>query len=472
MKKIILQHSMLLIPTVFLFWFLAYPNTLRWLEAISFFSILPDFAFLQAYEWKDLPDYVGAFLLQFYRWPAVGALIQTIIAWLIMVSADVIICRLLHRHSVAWLSFVVVSLLLAFQIKNFFLGTILMITLASVLLALVVALLVPKKSMEGKLSSWIGLYLLPFVLMLGGMMVSISDEENSVRERIHRVEFLAEEENWDKILELVTPEVAREDPVRRRYALLALLEKGLLPEMMFKYGVESANDFFFQNSKDYIGLTFNNYFFRAIGGDNEIVRSMFQLNINTRFGFSSRAMRAIVDALLHQGDRVLAEKYLRILSSSWTNRGWAKSRYKKLRDLYLNPVTEPNPEIDTWADAHSENGLIMDMVIYLEADPNNRKAVDILLCAGLGSRQLEQFNQFFAYYAPRVYQGVKSIPTHYEEAILLCSRQDPSVLQRYPISSFKRNEFNRFAQIMDSGDTKRAEAMYQNTYWGYHYFRR
>ena len=51
--------------------------------------------------------------------------------------------------------------------------------------------------------------------------MSVFSKENRVRVRIYRVEFLAEQEQWDKILDIVTPEVAAKDPVRRRFALLA-----------------------------------------------------------------------------------------------------------------------------------------------------------------------------------------------------------------------------------------------------------
>ena len=47
MKKILLIQSLLLIPVVFVFWIVAYPETLQWMEEYSFFSTLPDFTHLQ-----------------------------------------------------------------------------------------------------------------------------------------------------------------------------------------------------------------------------------------------------------------------------------------------------------------------------------------------------------------------------------------------------------------------------------------
>ena len=238
MKKIVLRHSLVLLPLVYLFWILIYPNTLRWMEAMSFFSTLPDFTQLQVRYLADYPDYVGAFLLQFYRWAWLGALLQTLFAWLVMFSADVVVYRLTKRSDRMWLSFVAVGALLAFQAQFTMLGNTLLIVAVSLVVALLTWLVTSKKSDRFKPNlSPLNLYILPSILIVAGCVVSYSTKENRVRERIYRVEFLAEQGKWDKILKVVTPEVAAQDPVRRRYALLALLENGQLSNKMFSYGV-------------------------------------------------------------------------------------------------------------------------------------------------------------------------------------------------------------------------------------------
>ncbi len=47
MKKIIITHTALAAPLLFVFWLTAYPHTMRWMEEYSFFSALPDFLHLQ-----------------------------------------------------------------------------------------------------------------------------------------------------------------------------------------------------------------------------------------------------------------------------------------------------------------------------------------------------------------------------------------------------------------------------------------
>ena len=67
MKKIISLHSAVLVPVLFLFWLLAYRNTMWWMEGMSFFSTLPDFAVLQARLPAGAVKYAAAYLLQFYH---------------------------------------------------------------------------------------------------------------------------------------------------------------------------------------------------------------------------------------------------------------------------------------------------------------------------------------------------------------------------------------------------------------------
>ena len=112
MRKTLLLHSAVLLPAVFVFWIAAYPETMRWMEGVSYFSTLPDFLRLQVRYPSGALKYAGAFLLQFYRWPVAGALLQTLFAWVVMACADVAVRRL-GRGRMAWAAFVPVAVFVA-----------------------------------------------------------------------------------------------------------------------------------------------------------------------------------------------------------------------------------------------------------------------------------------------------------------------------------------------------------------------
>lgn len=497
MKKIILTHSAIAVPMLFVFWLTVYPHTMRWMEEYSFFSTLPDFLHLQVRLPADAVKYAGAFLLQFYRWPVVGALLQTLFAWIVLVCADVAVCRLLRRERLIWTAFIPVAVFVAGQcgyrdLEKSLLWCLWAVAVAAVLHIFVrrpdddrfrapeaVAAKPVKRGRDAKVKerrshagavNTLCRYVLPCAALLAGMWVSYADKEFMVRERIHRAEHLAEAREWDRLLEVVTPEAAAEDPVRRRYALLALSETGQLADRMFEYGVESPDDFFFPHSDDFVGIYFNSLFYENLGIDNEVVHMMYLLNEHSVFGFSFRTLRRMADAFLRQGDAVLAEKYLNVLSSSVCNGGWVRSRMAQLDDLKSGAV-RPDPFVagDLCVGSQAEAPILMDMYSLSQAEPDNRKYVDLLLCGFLSAGLLDDFEKMFAEFAPRFYADAERLPAHYEEALLLVSLRNPELAGRYKINPAKKREFDRFSQFMNKGLRGAVKQNWPNSFWAYLY---
>lgn len=470
MKKIILLHSAVTVPVLFLFWLLAYRNTIWWMEGMSFFSMLPDFAVLQARLPSGLMKYAASYLLQFYHSAVAGALLQTLYGWIVMVCADVIVWRVVRRADLSWLAFVPVGVFVALQCRYRDGAGMLVWALAAIVAAVAASCLTrrPEHYDTGfDRRSLLRGVVVPLVLLAAGCAVSLSSMENRVRERLHRVERLAESENWDRILEIVTPEVSTEDPVRRRYALLALAEKGELGEKFLRYGVTSSDDFFFAGSFDFVGCNFNALLARSLGLDNEVIHQSFQLNSFAPLGYSFRSMRRITDAFLREGNIALAEKYMRILLHSTCHKSWVESRVPRMISIIENPVDNEADHILTCAT--SEEPLLMDMACLWDARPDNRMCADILLCGLLASRRMDKFAMLF----PRVYAGAYPdrdvLPRYYEEALLVLARQNPNILNRYKFSNFRTEAFDKFAALMDAGRYDDARAAYPDSFWSYLY---
>ncbi len=481
MKKTLLLHTALLLPTVFVFWLAAYPETMRWMEGISYFSTLPDFLHLQVRYPSEALKYAGAFLLQFYRWPAAGALLQTLMAWIVLMCADAVAFRLLRRERLMWTAFVPAAVFVALQCGYRDLEGSLAWCLASVMTAAAVSGLAwrhgtpimkgGKASGDGTAGSLAMQAIIPLALLAAGMAVSLADREYRVRERIHETERMADTGRWDDILERVTPEVSAADPVRRRYALLALSAKGRLAEEMFRYGAEDADDLFFAYGNDAISCFFNALLAENLGLDNESIHQMFQLNSLAPLGTSFRSLRHITDACLRQGYTTLAEKYLRVLSHSTCHGGWVRDRVNGLRRAKSDADERADDAILTCA--HNDLPLLTDMACLFDAQPGNRMCGDMLLCGLLATRDTERFAQLFPHVMRTAYPqaGAGRLPRHYEEALLLLSRQYPELLHRYSINPLRAKEFEKFAKLMDAGRRDEACAMYPGSFWAYMYSR-
>ncbi len=181
-----LLHSAVLLPAVFVFWIAAYPETMRWMEGVSYFSTLPDFLRLQVRYPSGALKYAGAFLLQFYHSPISGALLQTLFAWVVMACADVAVRRL-GRGRMAWAAFVPVAVFVALQGGYRDLEGSLIWCLCSVVAAAAVCS-ATRREVATSVGPSVWSVVLPCLLLAAGMASSLGCREFRVRERIYGVE--------------------------------------------------------------------------------------------------------------------------------------------------------------------------------------------------------------------------------------------------------------------------------------------
>ena len=494
MKKILLIQSLLLIPVVFVFWIVAYPETLQWMEEYSFFSTLPDFTHLQVRLPGDALRYVGAFVLQFYRWTWVAAAFQTLFAWAVMALASYTLWRVLRIEKLMWAAYIPTAIFVSRQCLYRDLEWSFVWVIVMALVAIAARLFVRRPVLakysddyqannapkggktvvtpkRGRFATALIYIVLPAALLGAGFYVSVSDLDCAFRERIHKVEHLAEEQKWEEILEFVTPEVAINDGALKRYAILALLETDMLANRAFEYGVTTPDDFYFMDRDEFVGIYYNSLLYKSMGVDDEVIHLMYLLNEHSRLGFSFRSLRTMADAYLRIGDALLAEKYLTILSHTTCHGAWLKPRWEQLAALKANPVPRPTEPSDVAVGAHGQQGqaqLLNESLRLLEAFPTNKKIVDVLLCGLLAICDVENFGKYFDKYAPQAYAGHK-MPLYYEEALILYSYIDRTIYERFPVRQARLNDFQRFSQYMNSGQKSMARQSAPRSFWAYMY---
>lgn len=492
MKKILLIQSLVLIPAVFIFWIVAYPETLQWMEEYSFFSTLPDFTQIQVRLPGDALRYVGAFILQFYRWTWVAAALQTLFAWGIMALASYALWRVARVEKFMWIAYLPVAVFVSYQCAYRDLQMTLVWTLVAALVALSALLfvrrplkvfarfsdttesvkggknVVPKRSRFAKALMYV---VLPYALLGAGFYVSVNDMDCQFREKIHTFEHLADEQKWEEILELITPEVAYNEPMLKRYAVLALLETDMLANRAFEYGVTNPDDFYFVERDDFVNIYFNALLFKSMGVDDEVIHLMYLLNQHSHLGFSFRSLRNMAEAYLRKGDIELAEKYLTILSHTTCHGGWLKPRWEQLAALKANPKPRPTEPSEVNVGSYYLRGeaqLLNESLRLLEIYPENKKILDVLLCGLLAICDLEHFGKYFDKFGPKAYAGHK-MPTYYEDALILYSYVDNTIYDRFPVRQSRLNDFKRFSQYMNSGQKAMARQSAPTSYWAYMY---
>lgn len=462
--------SALLLLIFWAVWFFCYPNFLIWLEGYSYFSTLPDFTSLYGSIPEGIPGYIGAFLHQFYKWPALGALIQAFFAVWPVVCAGVIVIRIFEEpKGLLWIAFLVLPIYIYRQFWDLliYFGVIFSAVATVLMLLVLVAAAIWKPSL--KMPEFLKNRWLNMVVMLASVICSVYfltglDPRNRRQEEITRLENLGQNGQWQEILSLVTPKDAKQDQLKSRYALLALAETGYLTEYAFRYGLSGLDSFLFYDTPDPLCLNFNALFYQCMDMHNAVIQQSYQQGVQSVPGIGFASLRRLADTYLELKDYELARKYLDILAHSTCHGAWVKERLPKLESI---KGEEPAYQYD------EHKALIADFphTISSMVDRNveNRKYTDLLLCAYLANEDGDKFLNILRYIAPYQYPEGTPLPRLYEEAVILISMVDPSVLQEFVISEQTRARFADYVSMMNTGRGTQALKKYADTYWAYSY---
>lgn len=451
-------------------WFLGFPYYLRWLEGISFFSTLPDFTTLHLHLPGDIFSYAGAFLLQFYAYPAVGAAIQAAFPILCVMCLVSVIRRIFRDpDGLGWTAFLTLPLfvyLLADDIHLVRSCTLAACFCALAIIAYPLGLVIRKKASAPRIirNRW-----LAAILPLAAAGISVYFIYNGPLDRtyneIGRLEYLGERGKWEEILEEVTPRDAARDELKRKYALLALCETGKLTDEAFRYGLSGAEDFIFTDPKTIMKFNFNMLFYRSLGMGNPIVRMAYQQETLLPSGLSFDAVRTLTDIYLEEKDYPLAKKYIEILSHSTCHRKWVRERLPE-----LEAIKDADAGCIETASRFSMQTLEADMWAMVTRHPGNRRYADYYLCGVLAGKDGNKFYKAFRTIAPELYPDGSDIPRLYQEALCPIALQAAGQSVKHHIDEEVWRSFLGFNELIGKGRPSEAKRKYSGTYWAYVFF--
>lgn len=465
------KTALILITFVLLWagWYFCYPYFLRWLEGFSFFSTLPDFTDIVLDMPKDVFKYIGAFLLQFYAIPAVGPALHALYPVIIVLCVYAIVRRLSDdSRNLMWVAFLPLPLLVYSQLDDMKLTKILTALSCAVLAMLVVWAVTYRRKPFRSMPSFMHnkyLALALIVASLGASVLVIAGNgklQRSLEEAAH-LEYLGENQKWDQILETVSVQDAVKHDFKRRYVLLALSEKGQLPDYAFRYGLSSSADFVYDSPQDPLECKFNTIFYRALGKDNPASYYVYLYTLKAVSGLTNYWIRTLTDIYIEHKDYVLAKKYVDILCHTTCHGKWVRERLPKLEAIKDMEPEYPSAD-ERFFTEHFKND-ISNMVIRNQSD---HKYADYLFCGILADKDVADFIQAFTMISPSLYPDGK-VPGLYQEALLLAVHQMPELLQTYSIDEDIHARYNDFVSLISSGNGNQALRKYAGTYWAYVY---
>ena len=498
---------------LFIFWALFYRSHILFVEQLSFFHYTSAFWKQFAFQPGGWAVYCGNFLAQFYIYCWAGALIQTLLALLLLLISENILKKTGVRGDWLLTGLIPALLLAALQLNRHFttgdalvfitpfalalaymnfsnvwarrLGYTLAIvpiylfsgaipTLCLFTACMFYELLYAKDKLRFSTPLWIiAVILLPFLwqsvyLTPNKDLFKIPYREynlfskmyNRVEEQKFAMSIAASQDKWDDVLK-ISARVKTPDNHTAFFTNLALSMKGELPQKMFHYQQTDEKGLFLLRVDEWeeFHLRYGAEFFYRIGILNEAIRWIFDANILRAEGMDYHTLTKLAVWNKENGYDRVAAKYFDIMEGTMMYRKWAKDKRK-----------EPNRQNIIYKNANEfyVGGplLISELVQHYENNPQNTMIPDYLLCYMLLQNDIDRFLALFniLYYNLSI-----RIPQAYQEALLSAANMRKIDLRNYPIDREHEIRFREFIEYSSSGDKNILKKRFSDTWWYYAY---
>lgn len=280
-------------------------------------------------------------------------------------------------------------------------------------------------------------------------------------EKSYELSDMADNGDWQTLLETVPREDMQYNKYFLMYALMAESALGQLPEHLMNYPITSSMQFkCHKETNNKYSCIINRQFYAQLGLYDEAVRQAFEYGVNCNEGYSLGAMRNMVEYAAKEGNKPLAEKYLCVLE----NTSCHGSFVKEWRDKLAKSKKQPTKMLraNNFAGAFLFNS---EMVRYLQLERKNKKYLDYLLCGLLLDRKLPQFRAILD--ECNLYEG-QPLPKLYAEAMAMLNVGLKNLHESYNYDDEYDMNQAAFREALSTNDIVRVNGM-SGTYWYYCY---
>ena len=283
-------------------------------------------------------------------------------------------------------------------------------------------------------------------------------------------------EQWDKIIERCRGEL--KNYLYKRCLNVALAEKGELAERMFAFDQQGVQSIFTTwNREPHIAVLMSDIYFSM--GQIALSQQMaFEANESVSVTGSPRMLKRLVQTNLIYGAFPIAEKYIDILEQTYFYREWA---HKHRRFLWNNEAIENDsllgikrkciPKTDMLSEMQ---GLNVDLEIIAKQNPAHQASVQYSGAIYLLTKEL----YYLKYLIDEFYKTdvLPHLPKAFQEAVVILSEQDPSLLEIYDISDVYIKRYHEYKRIVLANRNNTAalpgllKRSFGDTYWFYYMF--
>ena len=313
------------------------------------------------------------------------------------------------------------------------------------------------------------------VAIIAYSLFNISD--NSLKKKLLYIEYYAETEQWNNILEVAerieSYDIGVNYQINRAYAHL-----GILPEHLFNYPqLHGSKGLFIDKSLMNNNYTMSNSDLNFdLGYMDESLRWAFEAQ--TLLPNSPRVLKRLVMINIIEREYGIAQKYLNVLGQNLLYQDWVGKYEKYVSDTLLadrDPVIAEKRHFSP-----DENVYILDpynnLKLLLKTNKQNRMAYDYLLSLCLLDKRLNDFVEIVQNY-PNFH--TQKLPRSWEEALSAYIYKTSKVPQFVTSETISKNCLQRLTAFNNTltkyGNDKNTaqnalRENFENTFWYYLFY--
>ena len=402
----------------------------------------------------------GEFLTQFYYYLYAGATILTLVLTLLAVMTLLLLKRLgLNRYIALIIALALATVEAIFHLHYQFQlsGSLSLLGWVTVL-----AFLVPRFSPNTHHPSplipriILAVILLPLSAWLFGMpKLGKLEGPQWYVERQLSVDCEYYFGNWDKVVRLVEQDTER-TPEMLFYYFLVQAQRGQLPEKLLTFDWPELGTFYSIGPETPMMTIKNmNELYWALGDMTYTERAAMMANVFSPNNRNIRMIKRLAECSIVSQDSAASRKYLGILEKTFVFHDWARKAPAAASYQEKSKFINRKDTISLGDNAHNI------MMQLLDSNPENKIALDYILCSNLLLKDIQNFKRDYDRYCTD--RGRKLSNTLYQEAlcIWLAANQAPEEQWRQYIN--REDVLKRFADYNE----QRGHPRFKGTYWYY-----
>lgn len=310
-------------------------------------------------------------------------------------------------------------------------------------------------------------------LLVGGLFFTTDLN----RERILAMSSEAYFGNWEKVCRIAEKHRIPNTQATY-YTNIALSQYKQLPEQLLNYYQPASQGLFLPVTPetDWLTIFFSNDAFFHVGDMTMAEHSAMLGMIFSPNQRSSRMVMRLAEINLVNGDSTATRKYLRMLEATL----YHKKKARRLEEMLLADNVDDYPwlqqkqaQLFTRDTLRHNDDYPAALELLVESNPENRQALDYLLCYYLLHKDV---SSFFAAYNKYVGKRTETpIPRVYEEGLLVylaATKANQKQIDSYSFNPETIQEFAEYNRLYQESEENpgAVQENYATTYWMYYHF--